>query len=279
LLDLDRARLYKRASYLHAMGAALTYRSVAVRRALFDSSRPRLEGLDSALDMIADACGAAAAAGRKSQRPELDQCPVDEASLVRRLRNMASCGDMVGDLLCIGDNDHVSPVIAAGFGLPRIVVVDREPAVLDSLADLNHSLGGTELELHLLDVRDTTAVQTFLSENERRFSLATSDPPYTIAGYVGFLRLAIAALRLGGALHLVAPHMLFEPWSLDLLHDIQTYAVMNGLVVTDLWRSAQTFQVGSGVVSSQIRFERCSLAEREFELHLGNFYTLDQRWG
>jgi predicted methyltransferase len=277
MFDLDGARLGQRAAYLRWEGLELDYAGLGLRQALVPASDvPQLDFVPQ-IDLAMELCREAASAPRR-QRAELDHCPVDAESLQRRIRNMLSTGDIIGSLLCMGDNDHVSVVIAAAFGLDRIVVVDREQAVLDAISDLNVRLGGTAIELVRLDVRDDAGRREFLQRNERRFSLATSDPPYTSAGYVGFLRVILPALRLGGALHLVAPYMLLEPWSVDLLRDIQLYAVMNGLVVTDAWRGAQTFQVGAGLVSSQFRFERNSLVSEEYSVVVGDFYTLERLW-
>jgi predicted methyltransferase len=279
--DVDRIRARDRHAYLMNSTGQSKYSDLPIRLTTIPdmsvSGDYGMIGGPAWISMLQATCEVAA--NRRSEnRREYDHCPVDTKSLFRRIELIASCGDAQGSLLCIGDNDHITPVAARLCRFADICVVDFDDRVLQDVASLNALLGGQHIECIKLDIRKADQVADFIKSYDRNFTTITSDPPYTTAGFINYLHLAIRTLRMGGAIHLVAPYMLFEDWSVVLLHEIQTFYARYGVVVTDMWRGAQTFQVGAGVVSSIIRAERRLLDDGSFEIDPGSFYTLEKLW-
>ncbi len=137
-----------------------------------------------------------AAAAAPEAKPELDQthCTVD--TKIGRVLAMHEAGALAGTrILILGDDDLISVAIArfaALIGAPgdirRLTVLDTDPDVLACIAASTAGTGVTpELVRH--DLRDPLPAGL-----PGAFDVASTDPPYTVAGASLFLSRAVAAL-------------------------------------------------------------------------------------
>ena len=137
-----------------------------------------------------------AAAAAPVAKPELDQthCTVD--TKIGRVLAMHEAGALAGtQIIILGDDDLISVAIArfaALTGMPggirRLTVLDTDPDVLACIAANTEGTGVTP-ELIQHDLRAPLPARL-----HRAFDVASTDPPYTVAGASLFLSRAVAAL-------------------------------------------------------------------------------------
>jgi predicted methyltransferase len=120
-------------------------------------------------------------------RSELDQCPATATTTLRRLKLLSSRQDLNGRLLLLGDDDLLSVAIAATNPSTRVTVLDLDSDLLNRIEE---SSPHSRMEVLRHDLR-----QGLPSELVGCFDVAFTDPPYTLAGQLLFLKRAVAALR------------------------------------------------------------------------------------
>lgn len=207
----------------------------------------------------------------------IDQCPVTPADLARRVAMMQDLGDIHGKrILCIGDNDFASLLIAATCEPEKIVVVENDDRVIEFLSTEAQN-GGWPISLFKLDIRSIQK-SGYPQELKAQFDVFETDPPYTEVGMKFYAALGIYALKRHGVGYIVVPHMSLEDWSDELMLSVQEFLLNSGLVLTDVIPRSQTFQHEFEVISTIIRckrlaFDLVSIDVLE-ELNVDLFYTI-----
>lgn len=132
----------------------------------------------------------------------LDQCPATVNTTLRRLRLLLATENVKKrKLLLLGDDDLLSIAIAAADPSINCTVIDLDVRVLARIKQWSH-LASKELLCH--DLRSELP-----DELKQRFDVVFTDPPYTSAGQILFLKRAVAALRLvrGSSLYLCSSRL------------------------------------------------------------------------
>lgn len=215
---------------------------------------------------------------RPAPNESIDQCPVTPQDLALRVALMCERGDVDGRrILCVGDNDLASLLMARVGHPTEVCVVDLDERVLDLIAQ-TAAREGLPIRTVRYDIRSITS-GALPAGLEQQFDVFQTDPPYTEAGFKCYMALGLTALRRWGACYVVVPHMRLEDWTDELLFRIEGFLHSQGLVVTEVTPAFQTFVHEHEVVSSIVRAKRvggimgnplAGLAE----LNLDKFYTI-----
>ncbi len=121
------------------------------------------------------------------RRDELDQCPATIETTLKRLELLMEADLEKRRLLLLGDDDLLSVAIAATDPSIGVTVVDLD---IDLLSRIRQLTPGARVETVCHDLR-----LGLPSELSRRFDIVFTDPPYTLAGQLLFLRRGLTALR------------------------------------------------------------------------------------
>jgi predicted methyltransferase len=214
---------------------------------------------------------------RKQPQTSIDQCPVSAPDLARRAAFIYEKGDIRNKrILCIGDNDLTSLMIAH-LGQPsEIWVLDIDDLVLHTIAQTARKQALPIKTLHY-DVR-TLETKTLPPLGEAKFDTFVIDPPYTDKGFRFFAALGVHYLKRRGVGYALMPCMRLELWSYDLLFRVLSFFLNLNFVITDVRSSFQTYEHDASVISSLIRAERLGFVKdpfAELEKVRGKFYTAD----
>ena len=118
----------------------------------------------------------------------LDQCPATVGTTMRRLRLLLANENIKErKLLLLGDDDLLSVAINAAEPSASCTVIDLDVRLLARIERWSQP-GCEQLLCH--DLRSELPV-----ELQQRFDVVFTDPPYTRAGQLLFLKRAITALR------------------------------------------------------------------------------------
>ncbi|OGI15345.1 hypothetical protein A3K63_05505 [Candidatus Micrarchaeota archaeon RBG_16_49_10] len=135
---------------------------------------------------------------RKSFSPKLkfDQSPTTTESLLRMASFMSESGDLAGkSVMCVGDEDFFSLLLALSKLPAHIAVADRDERVLGIIENSSRGLG-LEIETHLYN--PITPLPKKLSN---RFDVFVARPPATVAGTSLFLVRGLESLKKGSGRH------------------------------------------------------------------------------
>ncbi len=133
------------------------------------------------------------------RRDDLDQCPATINTTLRRLELLLRTEDLgKRRMLLLGDDDLLGIAITAIFPSAQLSIVDLDSNLLSQIKQLNV---GETIEIRCCDLR-LGLPRRFA----HRFDLVFTDPPYTLAGQLLFLKRALTALRpvQGASLYLCA---------------------------------------------------------------------------
>lgn len=210
---------------------------------------------------------------RKKPDASLDQCPVQPQDLARRAAFIYEHGDLRGKrVLCLGDNDFTSLMLACLGGAREIWVIDIDELVLETISRLAERHGFPIRTLH-------GDVRLYLKEeipSLGEFDTFIIDPPYTEKGFQAFATFGIRLLKRKGVAYAIMPYMRLERWSQELLsHTLRFFLDLN-FVVTDVRSFFQTYEHEDSLISSLIRAERLGFVKElpeGWEEINGKFYT------
>jgi len=147
-------------------------------------ARRNKKELDAAARILKD-CRADASFTR---RDDLDQCPATIETTLRRLALIMSMSLLQKRrILLLGDDDLLSVAIAATGFSTRIAVIDLDS---DLLSRIERWTKNRTVELRHHDLR-----LGFPETMAHRYDLVFTDPPYTPAGQLLFLRAGTTAIR------------------------------------------------------------------------------------
>lgn len=212
-----------------------------------------------------------AASLRPPARWQIDQVHTTPADLARRASFLLEHGDIQGkDVLFVGDDDFCS-LLVAKVGRPRrVVVVDIDERILETLAAQAraHDL---PLETFPYDL-SRLATEDAPPELAGQFDTFVTDPPYSDSGMMLFCAFGMSILRRRpGAVACVAtPWLVREEWSDELLYRLQTAFVGEGFLLSDVKRAFSAYEHEDGVFAT---FLRCVsfLPDREPKRLLGAY--------
>jgi predicted methyltransferase len=150
---------------------------------------PELSALSTELEL--------AAAGAPAVKLELDQTHCTVETKIHRVLRFVQAGAMDGRrIVLLGDDDLITIAIArfaaltgAAAGIRRLAVIDTDH---DVLAWIGEQCAGTGVSVDLIehDLR-----QPLPEKLAGAFDVASTDPPYTVAGAELFLSRAVSALE------------------------------------------------------------------------------------
>jgi len=124
---------------------------------------------------------------RPRRRDDLDQCPATTTTVLKRLL-LLLCSQLENkSILILGDDDLLSVALSACNIPCTILVVDTD---LDLLKLIRQKTDPSRIQTFQWDLRESLPTD-FLA----RFDIIFTDPPYTVAGQLAFLRNAVLALR------------------------------------------------------------------------------------
>lgn len=215
------------------------------------------------------------ARGRKKPDVALDQCPVHPQDLARRAAFIYEHGDLRGKrVLCLGDNDFTSLMLACLGGAKEIWVVDIDEIVLETIARLAEK-HGFPVRIMRCDVRCYPKNEEEAASLEE-FDTFIIDPPYTEKGFRAFATFGVRHLKRRGVAYAIMPYMRLERWSQELLfHALHFFLDLN-FVVTDVHSFFQTYEHEDSIISALIRAERPGFVKEpsaRWEEMNGKFYT------
>jgi predicted methyltransferase len=121
------------------------------------------------------------------RRDDIDQCPSTVKTTLRRLALLLATESLKNQsILLLGDDDLLSVAIAATDIPVHITVIDLDSALL---ARIKHWTQDREIEILHHDLRQELPSSLFSG-----FDLIFTDPPYTLAGQLLFLKRAVTAM-------------------------------------------------------------------------------------
>jgi predicted methyltransferase len=217
----------------------------------------------------------------KHPQTSIDQCPVSAPDLARRAAFIYEKGDIRGKrILCIGDNDLTSLMIAH-LGQPReIWVLDIDGLVLRTIAETAKKqalpIKTLRYDVRALETKTLPSPKELMGE--LKFDTFIIDPPYTDKGFRFFAALGVHYLKRRGVGYAIMPYMRLELWSYDLLFRVLSFFLSLNFVISDVRSSFQTYEHEASVISSLIRAERLGFVKdpfAELEKVRGKFYTAD----
>lgn len=149
-------------------------------------------------------------------RADLDQCPSTTATVLARL---ALLEKRERDILFVGDDDLCSLAAAVTNARARIAVLDADDALL---CVIGKHAPPRRVELVRHDVR-----RVLPNRLRGRFDDAFTDPPYTLAGQLVFVRAAALSLRraAGASLYVCASRAYLDA---DSLREVRTFLARAG---------------------------------------------------
>lgn len=212
---------------------------------------------------------------RVSPNVLIDQCPVTPIDLARRVSMMHENGDLTDKkILCIGDNDLASLLIALTCKPKEIVVVEYDDRVIEFI-EFEARKEKLPINVIKLDIR-TIQESGYPKELVGRFDTFETDPPYTEVGMKFYAFLGMQALKRFGVGYIVIPHMNLEEWSDELMFSLQESFLQNGFVLTDVIPRAQAFQHEFEVLSTILRCKRITqkTPPNLTNLNIDRFYTI-----
>ncbi len=148
----------------------------------------RVDGCQKELELAYRALKACRSDSSVSRRDELDQCPATIRTTLRRLALLLGTSRLEKRrILLLGDDDLLSVAIAATGLRTRVTVVDLDHSLLARIARWTKN-EIVELVHHDLRLGLPGAMAA-------SYDVVFTDPPYTAAGQLLFLRAGMMALR------------------------------------------------------------------------------------
>lgn len=121
-------------------------------------------------------------------RADLDQCPATIGTTLKRSKLLFAAEALKHRrLLLLGDDDLLSVAIAATEPSIELAIVDLDGSLLSHIKQWTQH---TSIEVFAHDLRLELPKELY-----HRFDVVFTDPPYTYAGQLLFLKRAITALR------------------------------------------------------------------------------------
>jgi hypothetical protein len=175
---------------------------------------------------------------RPPPRWEIDQVHTFPRDMARRVAFLMEEDDVDGkDLLFVGDDDFCSTLVCTVAKPRRVVVVDIDERILETLSE-QARIHGWPLEVYPYDL-DRYVDEGMPAELDSSFDVFVTDPPYSLTGMILFCAFGMNALRdQPGAIGYVAvPWMADEEWSDELLFAVQRSFLDQGFFLPEV-RSA-----------------------------------------
>ncbi|GAB3435224.1 bis-aminopropyl spermidine synthase family protein [Flindersiella endophytica] len=190
---------------------------------------------------------------RASELTTIDQCHLDEPSLLRRLTILCASRPMSNtSVVFVGDDDLASVALLRHDPPERLLLLDVDERVLAVVRAEAHRLDlADRLVTHHVDLTVPGAVEEIIGEYGETFDVAVTDPPYAEGGMRTFVGLACRLLTHTGEVHVAVPAVLAEAWSDELLLAVQADLTACGFLIERLLPGAFTY-TSSNVISSLV---------------------------
>lgn len=172
---------------------------------------------------------------RPSSKKEIAQCPLKVESMVKRLEKLKSYSLDGKNILFIGDDDLVSPLIPEVSKPEHLKLIEVDKRLIKIIKEFTDY----EIEIERFDLRNI--YNEVFPELEQKFNYFITDPPYTLDGMKIFTSLGIRNMKLGGKGFIAVPYMENKDWSKDLKKNTLLFLLKNGLVVEEVTPQFHTY--------------------------------------
>lgn len=193
------------------------------------------------------------AALRAPELTTIDQCHLDEPSLLRRLTVLCASRSMSSTAVAfVGDDDLASVALLRHDPPKHLLLLDVDERVLAVVQDEARRLDVDDRVMtRHVDLTASGAIDEIIDEYGESFDVAVTDPPYAEGGMRTFVALACRLLTHAGEVHVAVPALLAEAWSDDLLLAVQSDLTACGFLIERLHPGAFTYK-SSDVISSLV---------------------------
>lgn len=190
---------------------------------------------------------------RAPELTAIDQCHLDESSLLRRLTMLCASRSMSStSVVFVGDDDLASVALLRHDPPRHLLLLDVDQRLLGVVQDEARRLDLADRVItHHVDLTAAGAVEEIIDEYGESFDVAVTDPPYAEGGMRTFVGLACRLLTYTGEVHVAVPALLAEAWSDELLLAVQTDLTAYGFLIERLLPGAFTY-TSSDVISSLV---------------------------
>lgn len=195
---------------------------------------------------------------RPSSKKEIAQCPLKVKSMIKRLEKINNYVLDDKNILFIGDDDLVSPLVHEISNPKTLKVIDIDDRIIKAIREFTKDV----INIQRFDLRNI--YNEVFPDLKEKFDYFITDPPYTLDGMKVFTSVGIKNMKMGSKGFIAIPYMEKKDWSMDLKKNTLSFLLKNGLLIEEIIPEFHTYT--NDIKSSMVVIKKIEKVDK-IELH------------